>query len=167
MRILLPILGLLMLSAAPALAQGRAENSVQLKQIAEEAAPWTGRRLAASATLSCDIKICSQMPIGKNLAALIGLKAGQLITQIDIQAAWSRLKRTGFFSKIELDFIEGPAKKGGETPAVYLRFIGTGTVVIQTLDVEYGSWGSSLYPKQFVSEIRKRLPLRRGVHFLF
>ena len=72
------------------------------------------------------------MPIGKNLAALIGLKAGQVITQIEIQAAWSRLKRTGFFSKIELDFIEGPAKKGGETPAVYLRFIGTGIVVIQT-----------------------------------
>ena len=125
--------------------QGRAENSLQLKQIAKEAAPWTGRRLAASATLSCDIAVCTQLPIGKNLGALINLKAGQIITQLDIQAAWSRLKRTGFFSRIELDFIEGPNRKGETAPAVYLRFIGKGTVVIQTLDVEYGSWGSSLH----------------------
>ena len=45
---------------------------------------------------------------------------------------------------------------------MYLSLQCTGAVVIQSLDIEYKDWRSKFYPKQFVSEIRKRLPLRRG-----
>ena len=156
MRYLILSLCLMTAASSVGFAQGRAENTLQLKAVQEETSKWTGRRLAGPAKLICDIKICSQMPIGKNLTALVNLKGNQLVTQVAIQAAWSRLKRTGFFSRIDLQFTEKAGQAQDGSGLVYLNFVGTGTVVIQTLDVEYSSWGSSLYPKQFVFPIYRK-----------
>ena len=38
-------------------------------------------------------------------------------------------------------------------------------VQITRIDVRYDGWRSWIYPKQFIAEIRKRLPLRRGGPF--
>ena len=70
-------------------------------------------------------------------------------------------KRTGFFSKIELDFIEGPAKKGGETPAVYLRSLELAPLSFRP-SMSNTARGAAPYLKQFVSEIRKDLFQTRG-----
>ena len=159
------IVVLWLFGSSPSTAQDRARTSALLKAVEAQVAPWTGRRLAGPAKLACDISVCSKAPIGGNLSALVNLHTGDLITQVAVQAAWSRLKRTGFFSNISLEFIEGKRSSDAGPAPVYLTFLATGTVVIQELNIEYDSWRSSLYPKQFIAEIRKRLPLRRGGAF--
>ena len=46
-----------------------------------------------------------------------------------------------------------------------LKFQGEGHVIISRLEIRYVSWLSRIYPKLFLSEIRKRIFLKRGGRF--
>jgi outer membrane protein assembly factor BamA len=126
-----------------------------------QAAMWAGRIIQDTPSLSCDVDLCTREPEAGYLRSVINLKAGVVLRAEDLKSAWSRLIRTGYFREVRPKFVVG--QKPGSP--VKIEFVCTGHVVITDLEIEYADWQSWIYPKQFVAEIRKRLPLRRGGSF--
>ncbi|MCA9537499.1 MAG: BamA/TamA family outer membrane protein [Myxococcales bacterium] len=157
MRRLLPVSAVL-LAAALAAAQTPSGGDLQARRagLARLFAPWAGRTVN-NVDIECDIPVCSG-PQRAVLIDLTGLDIGAQFAPDQLADGWSKLMRTGFFRSIE-----PTAAPDGD--GVRLVFSGVGQVVITDLDIEYADFESRLYPRQFASEIRKRLPLRKGGSF--
>jgi len=145
--------------AAPTLGAGP-DDALTIGDVQSQTARWENWTLATNVDVQCDIPICDADQNRQKLIGLINLKQGDKITSKGVAESWSRLMRTGYFRRITVRW--KPVKGGRHTRMV---FNCVGHVIIQDLDVVYASWASWFYPKQFVAEIRKRLPLRRGGSF--
>lgn len=159
-------------------------------QMCRLAEPFAGRPLYAT-TVECDTAVCTDEARRASLLQVVGLDPTDELDPRAVGDAWLRLWRTGLFRELEVRVEpalppraptagadgegDGEAAREAEDEvddrppprfdAVRVRFIGLGHVVITDLDVEYVGWQSRLYPQLFRSEIRKRLPLRRGGSF--
>ena len=149
----------LLLIANPAIAESLTLGE-RVDEVNELSAQYTGSILKDTVKVECDIELCDQPRMRSALIDLVGLDIEQPLSDVDIARAWSRLMRTGYFRQVIVHIEKVPASN-----QITLRFSCTGHVIIQDLRVEYSDWSSWLYPKQFVAEIRKRLPLRRGGSF--
>ena len=136
------------MSAVPVQAQTIEESIVTSTTIQQNASAYEGLTLPQAAELKCDIDLCSHPANQLSFSNLMKLPKGTKIIASQIAAAWSRLMRTGYFRRVETQRIRND---DGQTAA--LTFVCSGHVIIQDLTVEYSSWGSWLYPKQFVAEI--------------
>lgn len=133
----------------------------------ERFAQQFGRRgvaghILTKASIECDIKMCRLPERKAVLDQLLRLPLGEPLSVARVTAAWSRLDRTGFFRSVEVIARVVP---NSDPPQVELVFNGEGAVVITDLDIEYASWASAIYPRQFRSEIRKRVRFRKGGTF--
>ena len=155
MRLLAPIA--IFWTLLPCVALSAEENKV----VELQSRIWAGRTLAEAPTLDCDVDLCRAEPEGTALREMINLKAGQVLAIDDVKGAWNRLMRTGYFREVTPNFTVSRS----EDAPIKLQFVCTGHVVITDLNIEYASWTSWFYPKQFITEIRKRLPLKRGGSF--
>lgn len=172
-------------------ALGRDEAYARRRAAAcREALPFAGRPLYET-VVECDVDVCVDPARRAVLVRLAGLSEGEPLDPREVGDAWFRLQRTGFFRAltVEVERASRPPAAGPMTAdeaeamreaedardadprpppapdAVRVRFVATGHVVITDLDVEYVGWASRLYPQLFRTEIRKRLPLRRGGSF--
>ena len=120
-------------------------------------APYEGR-LIGGVALVCDIGACRDPLTRDVLLRLTRLTAGVPLRAAQVGRAWSKLMRTGYFRAVEVEI-------RAEDDGVEVRFLCDGHVVITELSIEYAHVANSLYPKQFATEIRKRLVLRKGGNF--
>ena len=127
----------------------------------DQIVPWVNYTLAEDAEFDCDVPVCEDIQVNRILSDLVDLPAGTTISSERVVQVWERLLKTGYFSHVTPKFYTQLNAPSDERK-VYLSLQCTGAVVIQSLDIEYKDWRSKFYPKQFVAEIRKRLPLRRG-----
>lgn len=116
-------------------------------------------RTIATAAVTCDApEVCG--PEGQPLlTALLRLDPGTPVVPDAVVAACNRLLRTEAFRALAPRF---------ETTAdgrAALTFDGKGQIVITEVDVEYAETASFWYPKQFESQIKKRLSLRKGGNY--
>ncbi|MCA9543138.1 MAG: hypothetical protein KC613_02080, partial [Myxococcales bacterium] len=119
-------------------------------------------KILRRAELVCDIPRCEEPVRKARLERLLRLVPGEPVRATLVGGAWSRLRRTGLFSEVAVTATPVP----GVTPAtVDLTFRAVGVVVITELNIEYADWRSGVYPRQFRSEIRKRLRFRKGGPF--
>lgn len=148
------------------------------------AVEFAGRPLYET-LVDCDTDVCTDPRRRAVLVRVAGLDLDEGLDPVAVGDAWMRLQRTGFFRELEVRVEpalpvppapgegdgadDDEARQGARPPpglgAVRVRFMGVGHVVITDLDVEYVGWESRLYPQLFRTEIRKRLPLRRGGSF--
>lgn len=117
-----------------------------------------GRPVATAAVTCDDPEVCGPeaQPL---LTALLRLDVGAPVVPDAVVAACNRLLRTEAFRALAPRF-EATAD-GGAT----LTFDGKGQVVITEVDVEYAEAASFWYPKQFETQIKKRLSLRKGGNY--
>jgi|GEM_PF-1105173 len=108
-------------------------------------------------SLVCDTVVCDEPSRRAVLAGLVGIEGGAPLNLQSVNEALKRLKKTGYFEAVTPQII--PVDGG-----ISLVFVCTGQVIITDIEVEYTGTGS-LFPKLFASEIRKRLPYRKGGRF--
>ncbi len=162
---------------------------IRRRMACDAALPFAGRPLYA-VDIECATDVCTDPERRAVLARVAGLDVGRPLDPRAVSDAWVRLQRTGFFRALTVRVEpavappapavdpEDPeavreaedARDADRRPppgpgAVRVRFVATGHVIITDLDVEYVGWASRLYPQLFRTEIRKRLPLRRGGSF--
>ncbi len=171
--------------------RNRASSARQLGErqqvVCADAVPFAGRVIYET-VVECDTAVCTDPERRDALFKVIGLPNGATVDPRAVAEAWLRLWRTGFLRELDVriepalpdpstapgaDDAEAAREREDDLDArrpprfgeVRVRFVGLGHVVITDLDVEYVGWSSRLYPQLFRSEIRKRLPLRRGGSF--
>jgi outer membrane protein assembly factor BamA len=155
---LLPLL--LTLLASAAWAQVRESPTDQFAQ--RFAAHRVEGFILQRAVVRCDIKMCRFPERKALLDGLLRLELGAPLEAQAVTAAWSRLDRTGYFRQVE---VLPRVVPNTDPPQVELVFDAQGAVVITELKISYADWASRFYPRQFSSEIRKRLRLRKGGTF--
>ncbi len=116
-----------------------------------------GQRVVGSPSLECDTPLCDASARRPVLEGLVGIESGDLLDLRAVNEAYDRLSRTGYFQSVT-------PKVSAADEGITLVFQCVGHVIITDLDVTYTGSGS-FYPQLFVSEIRKRLPYRRGGQF--
>ena len=124
------------------------------RDFTDEVVQFAEYRYNGQFELNCDASICKD-----SLETLVNLAAprkGQLLTNELLQGVWSRLMKTGYFRDVAIRLQTAPR----ETVGLFVR--AESIVQIERIDIRYDGLGSWVYPKQFMAEIRKRLPLRRG-----
>ena len=127
------------------------------RDFTDEVVQFSDYRYNGQFELNCDAFICKDSP--ETLVNLAAPRKGQLLTNELLQGVWSRLMKTGYFRDVAISLQRAPRKKVG----LYVR--AESIVQIERIDIRYDGLGSWVYPKQFMAEIRKRLPLRRGGSF--
>ena len=120
---------------------------------------FEGLKFAPGVELKCDATECQQENIKALLLTLATPPKGSKVDTASLVGIWSRLMKTGYFSRVTLSLERRPQQR------VALVVSCSGVVQITRIDVRYDGWRSWIYPKQFIAEIRKRLPLRRGGPF--
>ncbi len=116
-----------------------------------------GRKILQLAVECDDPSLCRDAQKG-TLLSLVRIQPGDALQRDRVSQAWSRLLRTEAFSRVEVRVAEAP-------DGVVLRFIGTVAVTVTQVTVVYADAASSFYPKQFETQIKKRLSLRKGGNY--
>ncbi len=137
----------------------RAEAGQTEAGIIQKFEPHRGQTIGGIPIL-CDSAMCSDLTTLNLLLKVARLsdKKGQPLEPEAIAKAWSRLSRTGYFRSLDVE----PQVHGNR---VFVQFTGEAHVIITDLKIEYATWASKIYPKQFESEVKKRLILRKGGEF--
>ncbi|MCA9561629.1 MAG: BamA/TamA family outer membrane protein [Myxococcales bacterium] len=148
----------LLLWATGARAQAPTADEAQPEQeVVQSVARFDGQTIAEVA-LVCDIDACRDPRSRRVLRRLLRMDAGESLDKRLVGRAWSKLMRTGYFRTVD---VQVEARDEG----LDVRFVCDGHIVITELDIDYANVASTLYPKQFAAEIRKRLLLRKGGNF--
>ncbi len=136
-----------------------AETEDDLTAITAEFEPFRGK-VVAGIPILCDTSFCSDTGTIALLLKVARLsdQKGQPLEPEKVSLAWSRLMRTGIFRTLTVE----PVKSGNR---MLIRFQGEGNVIIHNLNIEYATWQSRIYPKQFETEVKKRLLLKKGGNF--
>lgn len=153
------LLGCLLLLASRATAQMPDAAAVEARQQAIRAT-FSGLdgELVMGLRVDCDVADCRGVAEPATLSKVTGLRVGLPLSPDDLAEAWVRLMKTGLFSAIDI-------KPERRPYGVTLTFQATTAVIITALEIEYADFSSWFYPRQFRSEIRKRLIFRKGSPF--
>lgn len=109
-------------------------------------------------TVVCDIADCGGRGRIAVLRKATGLRIGLPLRPDDLAEGWLRLMRTGLFSDVTIKHL----RRG---VGLTVTFEATTAVIITDLEIAYAESSSWLYPRQFRSEIRKRLIFHKGGPF--
>lgn len=145
------------LSAALAAPQEHPQRGEARQALIARLAPFNGVPLA-QVDIACDIQICLDEGYRDTLRRMTLLTPGAPLTAERVADAWSRLLRTGLFESLEVSVGRGPE-------GARVLFSAVGFATITALDIEYAALESRLYPKQFISEIKKRVFFKKGGDF--
>lgn len=108
--------------------------------------------------LYCHHEQCRDPEAREAILSAINLPLYQPLTQESLLAGWRRFMQTGLFEATSHVILQKDSDSGRLT----LKFCGESAPIIRSITVEYTSWSSVLYPRQFLSELDKRLTLKRG-----
>jgi outer membrane protein assembly factor BamA len=130
------------------------------KAILAAAQPFAGRTLESVAVECDDPETCGpeRQPL---FMSLVRLELGKPVSPAQVVEAWSRLTRTEAFRALGVHFTPASAEGNG----VRLVFKGLAQALITSVDVEYADAASRWYPKQFDTQIKKRILLRKGGNY--
>ena len=110
--------------------------------------------------LNCQLQQC-QDPIAKSeILRALQIPIYQAITKKNIIAMWTRLMAIGLFEQDSFLLINPKPKLSKLTRELQVVICALSPPIIESIQVRYQS--SAFYPKQFLSEIYKRLNLKRG-----
>ena len=110
--------------------------------------------------LYCQLQQC-QDPIAKSeILRALQIPIYQAITKKNIIAMWTRLMAIGLFEQDSFLLINPKPKLSKLTKELQVIICALSPPIIESIQVRYQS--SAFYPKQFLSEIYKRLNLKRG-----
>ena len=109
-------------------------------------------------TVVCDVEDCGDPGRIEVLRKATGLRIGLPLRPDDLAEGWLRLMKTGLFSDVSVSH----ARRGVGLTVTYTA---TTAVIITQLEILYAESSSWLYPRQFRSEIRKRLIFHKGGPF--
>lgn len=109
-------------------------------------------------TVVCDVPDCGDEGRIDVLRKATGLRIGLPLRPDDLAEGWLRLMKTGLFSALDIEH----SRRGVGLTVTYKA---TTAVIITDLQIEYAESSSWLYPRQFRSEIRKRLIFHKGGPF--
>ena len=150
---------LLQIASVPGFARPRTQAQEMKEIYARISKPFVGHRFETSVRLKCDASVCSTPETNDLLITLATPPQGTEVSSGALMGIWSRLMKTGYFDRVELSLLP----VGQDRVALTVNCVGV--VQITSINVRYDGWQSWVYPKQFIAEIRKRLPLRRGGPF--
>ncbi len=119
------------------------------------------QRSIGEVILHCEISQCADERSILELIRFIQVPRYQRINEQDLEASWSRMMALGFFEPESFFILEDTMLASDEEP-ITLRICALSAPIIESIEIHYRSWMSALYPKQFLSEIQKRLNLQRG-----
>lgn len=125
--------------------------------LAEAFRPYTDQTIV-DMQIICDVEACSRPERISLLRRITRLRVGGPLRVDEVIGAWDRLGRTRLFRRVQVLPVADP---GG----VIVRFVTQGAVTITSLEVGYADSSSALYPRFFITEIRKRLFFKQGGAF--
>lgn len=111
--------------------------------------------------LHCTQKQCEDERSLTEMIRYIQVPRYQAITARDLEASWSRMMALGLFESDSFFILEEAMFAKDDDPLT-LRICAQSAPIIESIEIHYRSWSSALYPKLFLSEIQKRLNLKRG-----
>lgn len=111
--------------------------------------------------LHCTLPQCENKIAKAEILRSIQVPIYQKITAKDLVSTWSRMMALGLFESDSFFILERELLAVENEPLT-LRVCALSATIIESIEVHYKSWTSTLYPKQFLSEIHKRLNLKRG-----
>lgn len=149
---------------APAPPGRGASLRVEAEALAERLRPWAGRPVA-EVVVTCNVARCRDPEQARALRTLTRVPPGRPLEPAAVARGWLHLTRTGFFRRIEPLIEELPPGEAAAPGAVRVRYDARAHLIISDIDIRYADATSALYPKQFDTEIRKRVLLRKGGHF--
>lgn len=119
--------------------------------------------------IECDEDTCNEDSNDLFIRTL-SVPTFQPLTTTHIEHAWSRLMQFGIFRTDSFFVLAPNPQKSPNAVLTKDRFYTLSVcaqnyAIIQNLSIRYKSIWSDLYPKQFISEIKKRLKLTRGGPF--
>lgn len=150
---------LVLTSSVSGVARPRSQSQEMTDIYTRISKPFSAHRFETPVRLKCDASVCSTPEINSLLSTLATPPQGIEVSAGALMGVWSRLMKTGYFARVLLTL-----EPVGQD-RVSLSVTCVGVVQITSINVRYDGWQSWLYPKQFIAEIRKRLPLRRGGPF--
>ena len=151
------LMGILWVSCASAQVATPKANLERAQVIRVENQSVDGKLLVGF-TVVCDVKDCGDAGRIAVLRKATGLRIGLPLRPDDLAEGWLRLMKTGLFSDVT---IEHKWRSIGLT----VTYQATTAVIITDLEIAYAESSSWLYPRQFRSEIRKRLIFHKGGPF--
>ncbi|MGK0360199.1 MAG: outer membrane protein assembly factor BamA, partial [Bradymonadia bacterium] len=150
---------LLTIACAPAVAQvATPKASLERAQAIRIDKQSVDGQILVGYTVVCDVAECGDPGRIAVLRKATGLRIGLPLRPDDLAEGWLRLMRTGLFSDVTIKHL----RRG---VGLTVTFKATTAVIITDLEIAYAESSSWLYPRQFRSEIRKRLIFHKGGPF--
>lgn len=114
--------------------------------------------------VSCDLKRCETNDLEDTLKRSLRLPLWQNLSMKRLEQAFTHLQQTGLFRPDSYFLFERIQENSDpQSPKqVALHVCARAHSIVRSLKFEYADLMSTLYPKQFIGEIQKRLDIKRG-----
>lgn len=132
---------------------------------------WEGA-LLLRVELSCDLDRCVTGRLADTLKRSLRLPLWQPLTPARLEQAFAHLQQTGLFRPDsyvlfeelpqEMDKKNERERDGEQAKHISLYVCARAHSTVRSLTFQYADTVSTLYPKQFISELQKRLDIKRG-----
>ena len=111
--------------------------------------------------LHCALDQCQTLSGRETILRAMNLPMYQPLTEQSLLAGWQRLMQTGLFEHDSFAVMTQHPRDQSATLEICTQV----APIIESIEVTYSSWASIFYPRQFLTEIDKRLTLKRGGFF--